>query len=98
MQLDRQSKRLCRAEHPRRLLSRKAMPSMKASTASARPACATAGSISPANKIDVSILVAISFRRQRVRAKKRRRMLTGRLRPSARAADSWRISVSVLSP
>ena len=47
------------------------MPSMKASTASASPARATAGSISCADKVDIAILVALGFRRQRMGAEKR---------------------------
>ncbi len=72
MQLDRQSKRLCRTEHPRGLIFRESDAFHETINRVGESRLRHRRQHLAANKIDVSILVAISFRRQSVRAKKRR--------------------------
>ena len=72
MQFDRKSKRPRRPKHPRRLISGKAMPSIEGVDGVCKAGLRHRREHLAANKVDVSILVAIGFGRQRMRAKKRR--------------------------
>ena len=71
MQLDRQSKRLRRTEHSRRLLSREGDAFHEGVDRIGKPGLRHRRQHLVADKVDVPILVAVSFRRQCVRAKKR---------------------------
>ena len=72
MQFDRQPKRLCRAEHARGLFLRKRNAFHEGIDRIGKPGLRHRRQHLAADQIDVSVLVAVSFGRQSMRAQKRR--------------------------